>query len=46
MEARRMMANIVAARMLLGQDPTCRAYLAAYRKGRFDLDRALAAAPP
>jgi 5-methyltetrahydrofolate--homocysteine methyltransferase len=42
---RRMMANIVAARMLLGQDPACRAYLAAYRKGRFDLDRALAVAP-
>jgi len=37
----RMMVNIVTARMLLGQDPGCRAYLAAYRQGRLNLE-----APP
>ncbi len=42
---RRMMANILTARMLLGQDAGCRAYLAAYREGRLDLDPAPARAP-
>ena len=34
----RMMVNIVAARTLLGLDPGCRGYLAAYREGRLGLD--------
>jgi len=42
----RMMVNIVTARMLLGQDPGCRAYLAAYRQGRLNLDPAPAAGAP
>ena len=35
---RRMMVNILTARMLLGQDFACRAYLAAYRQGKLELD--------
>jgi 5-methyltetrahydrofolate--homocysteine methyltransferase len=35
---RRMMANIVTARMLLGQDTGCKGYLAAYREGRLSLE--------
>jgi cobalamin-dependent methionine synthase I len=34
----RTMANIVAARTLLGRDPGCREYLGAYREGRLALD--------
>lgn len=34
----RMMANILTARMLLGQDSGCKAYLAAYREGRLPVD--------
>lgn len=30
----RMMMNILTARLLLGQDPGCKEYLAAYRQGR------------
>jgi 5-methyltetrahydrofolate--homocysteine methyltransferase len=41
----RMMANILTARMLLGQDPGCRGYLTAYREGRLSLEGAPAAAP-
>ena len=36
----RMMANIVTARMLLGRDPACKGYLAAYREGRLTLELA------
>jgi 5-methyltetrahydrofolate--homocysteine methyltransferase len=42
---RRMMVNILTARLLLGQDPGCRAYLAAYREGRLALDGAPAPRP-
>jgi hypothetical protein len=38
-----MMANILTAHLLLGQDAGCRGYLTAYREGRLDLDPA---APP
>jgi 5-methyltetrahydrofolate--homocysteine methyltransferase len=37
----RMMANILTARMLLGQDTACRAYLTAYREGRLNLEPTL-----
>jgi cobalamin-dependent methionine synthase I len=40
----RMAANILTAHMLLGRDPGCKAYLAAYRQGRLNLD-ATAPAP-
>jgi 5-methyltetrahydrofolate--homocysteine methyltransferase len=36
----RMMANILTARMLLGGDPVCKGYLAAYREGRLTLEPA------
>ena len=36
----RMMANILTARLLLGQDAGCRGYLTAYREGRLELDAA------
>jgi 5-methyltetrahydrofolate--homocysteine methyltransferase len=42
----RMMANIVTAEMLLGRDPGCRGYLAAYRQSRLPLDPPPAAAAP
>ena len=35
---RRLMANIFAADMLLGEDPGCRRYIAAYRAGKLNLD--------
>jgi len=41
----RMMANILTARMLLGQDAGCRGYLTAYREGRLALEPP-AAKPP
>jgi 5-methyltetrahydrofolate--homocysteine methyltransferase len=41
----RMMANVLTARMLLGQDPGCKAYLTAYRQGRLNLDAAATARP-
>jgi cobalamin-dependent methionine synthase I len=34
----RMMVNVLTARMLLGRDPGCKAYLTAYRQGRLKLD--------
>jgi 5-methyltetrahydrofolate--homocysteine methyltransferase len=40
----RMMVNILTARMLLGQDPGCKAYIAAYRQGRLNAESAPAAA--
>ena len=36
----RMAANILTAHMLLGRDPGCKTYLAAYRQGRLALDGA------
>jgi 5-methyltetrahydrofolate--homocysteine methyltransferase len=42
----RMMANILTARMLLGEDPGCRGYLDAYRQGRLSLDGAGPAPTP
>ena len=36
----RMMVNVLTARMLLGRDPGCKAYLTAYRQGRLNLDGA------
>jgi 5-methyltetrahydrofolate--homocysteine methyltransferase len=39
---RRMMASILTARMLLGQDTGCKGYLAAYRAGRLNLEGASA----
>lgn len=42
----RMMANILTARLLLGRDPGCRAYVAAYRQGRLSLDAAPAERRP
>ncbi|MDR5708927.1 MAG: dihydropteroate synthase [Armatimonadota bacterium] len=36
---RRLMAHLLAAHALLGQDPYCRRYLAAAREGRLDLLR-------
>jgi 5-methyltetrahydrofolate--homocysteine methyltransferase len=36
----RMMVNILTARLLLGQDPGCKRYVAAYRQGRLNLDGA------
>jgi 5-methyltetrahydrofolate--homocysteine methyltransferase len=36
----RMMVNVLTARMLLGRDPGCKAYLTAYRQGRLHLDGA------
>ncbi|MBI1734507.1 MAG: dihydropteroate synthase [Candidatus Rokubacteria bacterium] len=42
----RMMANILTARMLLGEDVGCRDYLAAYRQGRLVLDGTPAAPKP
>jgi len=42
----RMMANITTARMLLGRDPGCKAYLAAYRQGHLTLDAAAAGQRP
>jgi len=41
----RMMVNVLTARMLLGQDPGCKAYLTAYRQGRLNLDAAPPAGP-
>jgi len=41
----RIMANILTARMLLGQDAGCRAYLAAYREGRLHLEPSPARPP-
>jgi 5-methyltetrahydrofolate--homocysteine methyltransferase len=40
----RMMANILTASMLLGQDPACKGYLTAYREGRLALEPAPARA--
>ena len=37
---RRMMANIIAARTLLGQDEWCAGYIAAQREGQLDLEGA------
>lgn len=37
---RRMMANIIAARTLLGQDEWCAGYIAAHREGKLDLEGA------
>jgi 5-methyltetrahydrofolate--homocysteine methyltransferase len=34
----RLMVNVLTARLLLGQDPGCKAYLRAYRQGRLSLD--------
>jgi 5-methyltetrahydrofolate--homocysteine methyltransferase len=42
---RRMMAHILTARMLLGQDPGCKGYLTAYREGRLSLEPAPAGGP-
>ncbi len=36
----RMMANILTADMLLGQDRVCKRFLAAYRRGELNLERA------
>jgi 5-methyltetrahydrofolate corrinoid/iron sulfur protein methyltransferase len=36
----RMMANVLTARLLLGQDAGGKAYLSAYRQGRLNLDPA------
>jgi cobalamin-dependent methionine synthase I len=36
----RMMVNVLTARLLLGQDPGCKKYVAAYREGRLNLDGA------
>jgi len=41
----RMMVNVLTARMLLGQDPGCKAYLTAFRQGRMNLDAASATRP-
>jgi 5-methyltetrahydrofolate--homocysteine methyltransferase len=41
----RMMVNILTARLLLGEDPGCRAYLAAYRQGRLALEAGPAPGP-
>ena len=41
----RMMVNVLTARMLLGQDPGCKAYLTAFRQGRLNLDAASATRP-
>lgn len=41
----RMMINVLTARMLLGRDPGCKAYLTAYRQSRLNLDAAAAARP-
>lgn len=41
----RMMVNVLTARMLLGQDPGCKAYLTAYRQGRLNLDATTTARP-
>jgi len=40
----RMMVNILTARMLLGQDPGCKAYIMAYRQGRLNAESAPVAA--
>ena len=36
---RRMMANIVTARMLAGEDPACKGFLSAFRDGRLDVTK-------